>query len=92
MVERIWIYRPINYPEKIKNLIAQSFSFSSIKEGISKAFNKVILSLESKISKDTLISVYSLILTKQYSISDIFMNHIIDYIKKQYDKIGEIFA
>ena len=37
MIEKIWISRPINYPEKTKNLIAQTLSYSS---SISIVFNK----------------------------------------------------
>ena len=79
MLQRIWISHPVNYPENIKKIIAQSLSYSSAK--IPEINEKVYKSLEKGISSDILISVYCLILLKQYPTSVEFRGHLIDYIK-----------
>ena len=79
MIKRVWSSHPINFPDYIQNLIAQSLSYSSVK--IPEINSKVYYSLEEKIPKDILISTYTLILIKQYDISDVFRQHIIEYIE-----------
>ena len=78
-VERIWKAHPLNYPENVQNVIAQSLAYSSAK--IPEINEKVYKSLEQNIPNDILLSVYSLILIKQYSLKVEFREHIIDFIK-----------
>ena len=84
MIKTVWSSHPINFPDYIQNIIAQSLSYSSVK--IPEINTKVYYSLEEKIPKDILISTYTLILIKQYDISDLFRQHIIDYIQNNCGK------
>jgi hypothetical protein len=84
LIERIMNAYPINYPENIINILAQSLSYSS--KRMPEIHKKVYQSLENKISKDFLIPIYSLILFKQYDISKEYKNHVIDYIKNNSGK------
>ena len=79
LIERIWIAHPIKFPENILDLIAQALSYASIK--IPEIHLKVYQSLENNISKDILMSLYCLILIKQYDLSEEYRAHIVYYIK-----------
>ena len=79
MIERVWCSNPVNFPESILRLIAQSFAFSSFK--LKKRLEKVYKSLENKIPNYALLPMYSLILYNQYDTSDEFKTHLIEYIE-----------
>ena len=79
-LERIWTSHPINYPEKVKDVIAKFISFSSAK--IPKINESVCINLEKKIPSDILLSVYCQILLKEYYIQPNFREHIVHYINK----------
>ena len=80
MVERVWTAHPVNFPDSIKNIIAQSFAFSSFKPKIKPIFEKVYKSLEKKIPTDFLLSTYSLLLFHTSNISVEFKEYIVNYI------------
>ena len=86
MVERVWTTHPINFPDSIKILIAQSFAFSSFKPVLKETFQRVYKSLEKKIQKNILLSTYSMLLFHQYDTSEEFREYIINYIKNNCGK------
>ena len=86
MIERVWSAHPVNFPDNIKIIIAQSFAYSSFKPVLKETFHRVYKSLENKIPKDILLSTYSILLFHQYDTSEEFREYIINYIKNNCGK------
>ena len=77
-IKRIWLNHPENHMYGLEDLIANEFGKASIKV---INYKNVINELENHISKDFLLTIYSIILNKNYILSTEFRQHIINYIK-----------
>ena len=83
-LKRIWIKNPENNMYGLDKLIAMEFSKASIYLDSSE-FYPIINELEDKIDKEKLMAIYSVILLKEFPITEKFKTHIIKYIES-YDE------
>ena len=76
-LKRIWLNYPENHMYALEALIGKLFALSSLKV---KNYKYTITEIESKISNDKILVVYSKILYYQYNLDYEFKHHIINYI------------
>ncbi len=76
-IKRVWLWDPKNHMYGLEKLIANAFGKASIKM---RNYFEIISDLEKKILYKLILPIYTLILYKEYELSEEFREHIVKYI------------